>query len=317
MSRKHASIAQMLETKNEYDRRYTTTDYMKNWGRPRHRRIIEVIRSIGLPEQGRALDYGCGVGFFSTALQEALPKWEIIGVETSEAALEGARETHPEFTFTTFTEIEGQTFDFVFSHHVLEHVESIEDTAKNIDTLLHKKAWQLHICPCGNEGSLEFLIASKKQNGIDTKQGNRFFYEDPTHLRRLTTMDIEKIFGEYAFHISLESYKNHFWGAISWISNSQPVAILRITKHMPLLCITLLVLHALQRPYRLWWGVWSKKEKTWAHILFLIIACIPAWVLSPVSFALDALVRKEIRKVNTDTTSLRSGSELCIVLARE
>ena len=307
----------MLDTSNEYERRYSTTEYMKNWGRYRHRRIADVIRSIGLPKHGRALDYGCGVGFFCTALQEALPEWEIVGVETSDAALQGARQSHPQFTFATFKEIEGKTFDFVFSHHVLEHVESIEETARNIDTLLNKKAWQLHICPCGNDGSLEYVIVSKKKNGIEPHQGNRFFYEDPTHLRRLTTADVEKIFGAYGFRIVLESYKNHFWGAISWISNSQPTVILNITKHMPLLCAALLTLHFLQRPYRLWWGVWNKKKKTLVHRVFLVAAFLPAWILSPVSFALDAQVQREILRPTTDVATLRSGSELCIVLARE
>lgn len=306
----------MLEMENEYERRYATTEYMKDWGRSRHRRVVEIIQSIGLPSRGRALDYGCGVGFFCSALQEALPGWEIIGVETSDAALEGARKTYTQFKFVTFNDIEDQTFDFVFSHHVLEHVESIEDTAKNINRLLNSDSWQLHICPCGNKGSLEYKIASKKVHGMDPLQGNRFFYEDPTHLRRLTTKNIEDVFGLYGFRIILESYRNYFWGGVSWISNSPLPVIVNISRHMPVLCMWLIILHVLQRPYRLWWGVRNKKKKKPIHIAFLVCAAFPAFVLSPIAFILDAFVRKETNDLDKAAIKTQSGSEMCIVLQR-
>jgi SAM-dependent methyltransferase len=289
---------------------------MQNWGTSRSARIKDTIRALNLPKKGRALDFGCGVGFFMPILQDVLPGWDIVGVETSDAALQNAQKTYTRFTFLSPEELGEQTFDFIFSHHVLEHVMNIKETVKSIDMLLNPTAWQLHICPCGNKGSFEYAVVQQKKNGIETTRGNRFFYEDPTHERRLTTLDMEHLFGVYGFSIVSESYKNKYWGAISWISNTSPSFIVSFARHVPLLCTGLLALYVLQRPVRLWKGVMQKKEKSIAHIFFLVLAAPFALLLSPVAYSIDTLAKNEGRCIDKDVDVRRGGSEMCIAFHR-
>jgi hypothetical protein len=49
---------------------------------------------------------------------------------------------------------------------------------------------QLHILPCGNKESYEYEISILNKNGIDPKKENRFFYEEPGHLRSLRQVNL-------------------------------------------------------------------------------------------------------------------------------
>jgi len=78
----------------------------------------------------------------------------------------------------------------------------------------------LQILPCGNPGSLEHTIASLAKNGIDTISG-RFFFEEPGHLRRLNTRQMDSIAFRYMFRQSKVYYGYHFWETIVGASASR------------------------------------------------------------------------------------------------
>ena len=67
-------------------------------------------------------------------------------------------------------------FDFIFSHHVLEHVFDIKEVAAQINQRAKNSSAMLHIFPCGNPGSYEYKLCKNRIDGINTKMENRFFF---------------------------------------------------------------------------------------------------------------------------------------------
>ena len=203
--------------------------YMEEWPADKQRRVSDIIKKLDLPEIGDVLDYGCGNGVFTNVLKKALPKWNINGVDISSVAIDNARKRYPECTFFLATNhsLENKKFDFIFSHHTLEHVDDIEGAWSRIVRLLNDQGSVLHILPCGNPGSFEYNLCMLKKGGINKNNGDRFFFEDDSHLRRLTTKELNRLASKYGFEPSLFYYSNQYFGAINWITSYSPKFILK------------------------------------------------------------------------------------------
>lgn len=82
-------------------------------------------------ERRRALDFGCGVGRLSQALAGKFD--EVVGVDISSSMLEGARrfdrsDGRCQFVLNTtddLSQFPTASFDFVYSHIVLQHMEPV------------------------------------------------------------------------------------------------------------------------------------------------------------------------------------------------
>ena len=70
----------------------------------------------------------------------------------------------------------------------------------------------LHILPCGNEGSFEHTICLLKKDGINKEMGNRFFFEDPAHIRRLSTDELNTMVAKFGFNLTKDYYSNQYYG---------------------------------------------------------------------------------------------------------
>src|SRR5262249_3679663 len=146
----------------------------------------------GLPKTGSFLDFGCGTGVFTEVLADALPGWTAFGTDIVETALVKARSRVPSATFAPLDDLSGR-FDLIFSHHVLEHVMDIRETAARIGRLCAPNGVALNILPCGNPGSFESDICAAVRDGVDPERSNRFYFEDESHLRRLTSDQLVEI----------------------------------------------------------------------------------------------------------------------------
>jgi SAM-dependent methyltransferase len=207
-----------------YEDRYSG-HYMEEWSADVKARIIGLIRELDLPAAGEALDFGCGQGVMTGVLRQALgPGWKIYGSDISSVAVANARQRFPDCTFFTADDpaFAGKRFDFLFTHHVLEHVAVLSDIAAAIDVRLKPRAAMLHILPCGNEGSLEHQVARLRRDGIDPKLGNRFFFEDVGHLRRLRSNELEALFRPHGFRLTSAAFRNQYHGALDWMTQSPP-----------------------------------------------------------------------------------------------
>ncbi|MEI2710675.1 MAG: hypothetical protein V9E96_16940 [Chitinophagaceae bacterium] len=58
---------------------------------------------------------------------------------------------------------------------------------------------------------------------------NRFFFEEPGHLRRLTTNQFIEHEQKIGFSLIKDFYSNQYDGAINWITKSSPRFVKKLT----------------------------------------------------------------------------------------
>lgn len=218
------------ESKSFYDCRYFK-GYMEDWDSKKKLRVLEIVRELNLPRTGWALDFGCGNGVWADIIKKALPTWEVFGTDISSQAISNAKQRFPHLSFFELSNQREfyEKFDFLFSHHVLEHVFDMNETWNTINRLSKKSASMLHILPCGNSGSLEHRLSLLAKNGIDRRNG-RYFFEEPGHLRRLNTEQMNSLAGKCGFHLSRAYYSYHYWATIEGITHT-PGFVLEVTNH--------------------------------------------------------------------------------------
>lgn len=308
-----------------YEDRYKN-GYMVDWPIDNKKRISEVIRNINLPEKGIALDYGCGNGVLTEFLKNELPNWKIFGIDISKTAIQNAKNR---FKGCTFFEIGDEKlkdlkFDFVFTHHVFEHVEDVHSILDEIDEILKPCASMLHILPCGNEGSYEHNICLLVNNGINKKVGNRFFFEEEGHLRRFTSNEFVDLIGTKGFYLQKEFYNNNFYGAIDWItsnditfvkffSDSKNAVNIQSEKKLKKIQKYLILLSLMRnffRKYRRLIKISDKKINDYFYLLILF----PLYL---VSGSIDKYCKIKARKEWETKKHNSDGSEMFLYFKRE
>ena len=205
-----------------YEHRYAD-GYMESWPIEKKRRLHDVIRGLPLPEHGHALDFGCGNGVLTDVLRQALPPgWIVSGTDISENAIANASKAYPECHFSVFGNVEPdhRRFDLCFTHHVLEHVYDLSRVLDDIDRMLNENAAILHVLPCGNAGSLEHTVCQLREDGVDPQRGNRCFFEEEGHVRRLTTSELSSEAAARGFRLAAEFYSHQYDGTIEWLTRS-------------------------------------------------------------------------------------------------
>lgn len=204
---------------------------MDEWPLEKKQRVIEIVRDLQLPEKGDALDFGCGNGVLTEVVRQVLPAWNVYGTDISITAIDHAKARYPDCCFFHLEDnhCRDKKFDFLFTNHVLEHVYSLQETFKELVDFLKPISFMLHLLPCGNKGSFEYRVCLLNREGINRKMGNRFFFEDHSHLRRLTGSQLKDLAGEKSFFLINEFYSNHFYGAIEYITKSSLKFILILT----------------------------------------------------------------------------------------
>lgn len=307
-----------------YNERYEH-GYMEEWDDLKKNKVKEILGLIQLPERGKALDFGCGNGVFTQLIKEAFPQWDVFGVEISQVAVQNAKKKYPQCTFFSIDKAASyqHQFDFLFSHHVLEHVQNIDEALATINDYLKENASQLHILPCGNEGSFEYQICSLKTHGIETTKENRFFFEEPGHLRRLNTKQLSDHEAKIGFRLEKEFYSNQIDGAINWITKSSPRFVKKLTspddakndearKKLIALRKKLLPLTYMQFPYSKYWEIKTKWHKTITDYLKLYTFYFPSLLSKSLYETLDKKAQKEwvLKKTN------RNGSEMFLYFKR-
>lgn len=240
-----------------YDQWYANA-YMDDWPQWKKQRVASVIKSMQLPEKGVALDFGCGSGVFTRVLKEVLPGWDVYGSDLSEVAMSIAKERSVNVQYLKSHDCPHNFFDFVFTHHVLEHVDDIEAIASSVSAFAKIGASMLHILPCGNTGGLEYFIASSMHEGFNTNKGNTYFFEEELHLNRFQSAKLEDFFRVYQWQLKDSFFANHHLAVISWLGGMNTQYIKSVTdykraiKNKPaLFCLRILLLtfYYLQRPY--------------------------------------------------------------------
>lgn len=306
-----------------YEDRYSQA-YMDEWPNEKKERVLEIIRSLNLPKVGDALDFGCGTGVFTEVIKKALPKWNVHGTDISSSAIEKAKQRDTDCSFFLLSDKTLNTkFDFLFTHHVLEHVYNISTTIEEFNDLMKPSSSCLHILPCGNEFSFEYNICRLKKNGIDKERENRFFFEDEGHVRRLTTNQMNLLLGKYNYSLTKEYYSNQLYGGIDWIINSGTPLVYLITTHYDakdiksaLKLITLrcwlLFLNIIKIPSNISEikSMVGQRNITNYLRIFLIMSCYP------LSLPFQLYIKKKAKEEWYFNKNQRNGSEMYLYYVR-
>jgi SAM-dependent methyltransferase len=309
-----------------YDDKYRAGYLDGSWPAAKKLRLQRLIESLPLPPTGTAVDVGCGDGEITQVLRAALPGWRVCGVEISREAVAAARAHRPGCEFYTWEElppVSGQV-DLLFTHHVLEHVSSVAESLRAAEPLARPRAAMLHVMPCGNPGSLEHSICSVIQGGTDPERGNRFFFEDPTHLRRLTSAQLAALVGVHAFELKGETYGNQYAGALDWITQSPPRTVLALTdyhraidpaarRRLLSLRIKLMALWMLRMPAAFVEQRLRRRHKRLTDYPLLAIGAL----LYPLSKPVDFWIARAAHREWEESRSKRNGSEMFLYFERQ
>lgn len=308
-----------------YESRYKQ-GYMERWPIEKEKRIYEVIRDLNLPDNGEALDFGCGNGVLTEIVRRALPSWKIFGTDISGEAVSNAGMRYPECSFfeANNPDFKNKKFDFLFTHHVFEHVFNLVEVFNQMNEFLKPESSMLHFLPCGNEGSYEYNICLLRKNGINKEIENRFFFEDEGHVRRLTTADFCRLCETKGFQLQKEFYSNQYYGAIEWITNSNPMFVLMFSdtsqtvdreakRKLTRERLRLISITALRLPAQIVTKLLNKRNKSLKHYI-LLLAGLPFYVFS---LPIDKYFRRKAEKEWDTEKAERNGSEMCLYFTRD
>lgn len=212
-----------------YDLRYTD-DYMDTdayalWGHGngRTQRVVETLRTVGVTPQS-VLDYGCGVGAWLGVLSRTFPNSKVHGVDISSVAIAKARKKYPDYRLEDFDgslmPFADELFDLVFSYHVLEHVDDIEASIRDIARVTRPGGHAVIIFPCDNPGSfLDRTMNLIRDSRLPTPDGRTvlFFERADGHVRRMTSADTTEIFRRNGLDSTAQFFSGHFFGTVDWL----------------------------------------------------------------------------------------------------
>lgn len=299
---------------------------MADWPPEKKQKVLEVIRKLPLPERGEALDFGCGQGVLTDVVREALPLWKIYGTDLSKNALESAMQRYPEchFFVSDDSRYSSKKFDFLFTNHVIEHVYDLDEVLNKMTEYLKPESSMLHFLPCGNEGSFEHGVCLLRKDGIDSALGNRFFFEDEGHLRRLKTEELDNMCKNRGFELKREYYSNHYHGAIEWITGGNLGFIRTFSdvrqatdsaarKHLKRLRWKLIAFGFLRVPVRNVPRLRANKNKRFSQMVLLVLL-LPFFHLSRY---FENHLKREARNEWVSQKLSHHGSEMCLFFERK
>ena len=209
-----------------YNERYSK-GYMDDWPDVKKQKIREVLLSLNVPKEGMVLDFGCWNGVLTELIGQTLTDWTAYGTDLRSVAVENAKKRYSKRHFFCHEDedLSSRKFDLVITHHVLEHVYDISAVLQEISGYVKPGGAMLHILPCGNEGSFGHHLARMRKQGINPQQGNRFFFEDEGHVRRMTTEELATVCAKHGFRLNSEFYSGHCFSSIDYFTKNEPKLI--------------------------------------------------------------------------------------------
>ncbi|MBA4147191.1 MAG: methyltransferase domain-containing protein [Verrucomicrobia bacterium] len=231
----HPSVSapDLADLTEYYDRRFSG-EYCKKH-HDRHNEQLQTMLEC-VPRTlscAKVLDYGCGAGGCTELLKEFFPESEIHGIDISNEAIRTAQTRYPDCYFAGFdgalASYPGESFDLIFSSHVLEHVLDLEKSIFDMARMVRKGGCVCITLPCANEGSLEWKLTTLMRDGcIESPTGEeKWCWEDPSHLRRMKSRDLVALFSRHDLRLQTSFFGNQFWGGVEGVCACGPGMVLK------------------------------------------------------------------------------------------
>jgi ubiquinone/menaquinone biosynthesis C-methylase UbiE len=206
-----------------YDKRYSGRYCKSHHGR--HMSQLAMLLESVPPELecAKILDYGCGAAGCTALIRDFFPNSEIHGIDISDEAIRTAQTRFPDCQFSAFDGLRApyadETFDLIFSSHVLEHVIDLEKSVADLARMVRRNGVLCLTLPCANKGSLESMLTLIMNGGtIKSPTGEeKWCWEDPSHLRRLESSRLVELFLREGLNLRDAFFGNQFWGGIEGV----------------------------------------------------------------------------------------------------
>jgi len=102
----------------------------------------------------------------------------------------------------------------------MEHVPVLSQVFNDFEKIADEKGYMIHILPSRCENTFEHWVAKSANDGIDADLGNRYYYEHPGHLRRLSAEEFGTYCIDYGFIMKKKVFSNKIFGTLNWISRT-------------------------------------------------------------------------------------------------
>jgi SAM-dependent methyltransferase len=153
--------------------------------------------------------------------EKIFPNAELHFCDISSVAIEKLKEKHPKYDNKCSLVVENRagfsdgTFDVVVSVEVMEHVEDLNAYLRDINRLLRPGGVFVWTTPCANKYSIEHIYSALTGKIEETEEGYvRWEWEDPTHLRRLKSKEIDGVLRENGFTDIFFRFRSHFFSFV-------------------------------------------------------------------------------------------------------
>lgn len=207
--------------KDVYDRRYRG-DYRQALSGYEVARFDALRRFI--PRVARAshardvIDYGCGSGLHVPLWEKVFPGATLSFADISTTALERLAAAHPAHADRRHliendrTPFPDAAFDAVVSVEVMEHVVDLGAYLREVRRLLRPGGVFIWTTPCANALSIEHVYNTLTRQIDPTPEGSRRWrWEDPTHVRRLTSAEARRACLAAGFTRTRFRFRAHFF----------------------------------------------------------------------------------------------------------
>ncbi len=153
------------------------TQYLK-FEKERTQPSLDLAARIQIAEPKRIIDIGCGPGNSTLVLKKCWPKASIVGLDSSEAMLQKAKETSDEIEWIQKDTAGDLTalgkFDIVFSNAAVHHMPDKPQVLARLFNLLNPSGALAVQVP----DTRDLLFAQELQKLAQSEKWNRFFTEN-------------------------------------------------------------------------------------------------------------------------------------------
>jgi len=170
---------------------------------------------------GKFLDYGAGSGLHVDLWERIFPGAELYFCDISSVAMDHFKAKYPRYADRYSLVCQNQSddcngnFDVIASVEVMEHVEELISYLIDIRRLLKPGGLFVWTTPCGNWFSIEHIYSLLTRKIEQTGEGfRRWKWEDPTHVRRLRSSEIERILRNNGFFDVSFRFRSHLFSFI-------------------------------------------------------------------------------------------------------
>jgi SAM-dependent methyltransferase len=198
-----------------------------------------VLASRALPKEGRGLDLGCGDGAITALVANRMgAHWNLVGLDPDGSELQlaadrGLYERLDHAEGSSMPEAD-ESFDFVFSNSVLEHVDAIEETLTEIGRILKPSGHLIFTVPSeffprcvGRPGLLGAFVTGTRSPEAYQREIDRRVY----HLRYWSVPEWQDALARWGLEVIDTSYymtrrETRRWAALS---NATAGLLVRLT----------------------------------------------------------------------------------------